>query len=233
MVITAETRMGRVLAYVRAHGVSAALEVTINFVLPYAIFSYANGRIGAAPALMASSGPPVIWSIATFIRARRLDAISMLVLSGIALSLVAFAGGGGVKFLQLRENLAGGLVGLIFLGSAAIGRPLILQLSRAGSKRRGADAAAAVESLSGDGAYRRAMTVATLMWGFGLVGVCAVNCALVFTLTIKQYLLVGGPISTVAIALLTAWTFWYVPRAVRRAFGRRPMVSDAAAKGST
>jgi hypothetical protein len=233
MVIAAESRMGKTLAYARAHGVSTALEVTVNFVLPYAIYSYANGRIGAAPALMASSGPPVLWSIATFIRARKLDAISILVLSGIVLSLLGYFGGGGVKFLQLRENLAGGLVGLIFLGSAAIGRPLILQLSRAGSKRRGADAAVAVESLSSDGDFRRAMTVATLMWGFGLVGVCAVNCALVFTVTIKQYLLIAGPISTVAIGLLTAWTFWYVPRALRRAFGQRAMASDATPKAST
>src|SRR5271170_2683446 len=78
-------------------------------------------------------------AIAAFIRERRVDAISVLVLSGIALSILAFAGGGGVKFLQLRENLVTGLVGLIFLGSAAIGRPLIYQLSRAGVRRRAAD----------------------------------------------------------------------------------------------
>jgi hypothetical protein len=232
MVITAESRVGKVLAYVRAHGVGAALEVVVNFVLPFVVYSYASGRIGAAPALMASSGPPVLWSIATFIRARKLDAISILVLSGIALSLLAYAGGGGVKFLQLRENLVGGLVGLIFLGSAAIGRPLILHLSRAGSKRRGADAAAAVEALSSDARFRRAMTVATLMWGFGLVAVCALSCALVFTVTIKQYLLISGPISYAALGLLTAWTFWYVPRAMRRAFGRQPMAPDAAKRST-
>jgi hypothetical protein len=229
MVIVAESPAGKVLAYARANGAKAAIEAAVNFVLPYAIYSYASGSLGAAPALMAASGPPVLWSIATFIRERKLDAISILVVSGIALSLLAFAGGGGVKFLQLRENLVGGLVGLIFLGSAAIGRPLILQLSRAGSKRRGADAAAVVEALSGNAAFRRAMMVATLVWGFGLVSVCAANCALVFTVTIKQYLLIGGPISYAALGLLSAWTFWYVPRAVRSAMNAVKTVSAGAA----
>ena len=80
-----------------------------------------SGRLGAAPALIAASAPPILWSIAAFVRQRKVDAISILALCGIALSLMAFAGGGGVKFLQLRENLVTGLIGLIFLGSVAIG----------------------------------------------------------------------------------------------------------------
>jgi type III secretory pathway component EscU len=55
----------------------------------------------------------------------------------------------------------------------------------------------------------------------GLVAACALNCVLVFVLTIKQFMLVGGPISYVAIGLLTAWTFWYVPRETRLAISRQ------------
>jgi hypothetical protein len=135
---------------------------------------------------MIASTPPILWAIAAFIRERRVDAISVLVLSGIALSILAFAGGGGVKFLQLRENLVTGLVGLIFLGSAAIGRPLIYQLSRSGVRRRAADKVQAFEALRDDTQFRRSMTVATLVWGFGLLAACALNCALVFVLTIKH-----------------------------------------------
>jgi hypothetical protein len=221
------SRLGRGVAFVRANGVKAGLEALFNFVLPFAIYSFASGRIGAAPALMAASAPPVLWSVAAFIRERRLDAISILVLSGIALSLVAFAGGGGVKVLQLRENLVGGLVGLVFLGSAVIGKPLIYRLARAGARRRSAEGV--IEALEGDADFRRAMMVATLAWGFGLTGACAVNCALVFAVTIQQYLLIGGPISYAVIGALTAWTFWYVPRALRRATSRRTATIESAA----
>jgi hypothetical protein len=220
VVSTAESRLAQVFAYGRAHGFKAALEAVFNFVLPFAIYSYANGRLGAAQALMAASAPPVLWSIASFIRQRKIDAISILVLSGIALSLLAFAGGGGVKVLQLRENLVSGLVGLAFLGSAALGRPLIYQLSRAASRRRSTEAAATVEALGYDPGFRATMMTATLVWGVGMVSLCAASCALVFVVSVKTWMLIGGPISYGVIGALTAWTIWYVPRAKRQAEAR-------------
>ncbi len=208
-------------SYVRTRGVKTGLEFVFNFILPYLIYSYGNERLGAASALIAASAPPTLWAIIQFIRERKVDAISILVLAGIVLSLLAFFGGGGVKFLQLRENMVTGLVGLVFLGSAAIGKPLIYQLARAGVRRRAADKAAIVEALRDDARFRAAMTAATLVWGVGLVATCAAHCALVFMLSIKQFLLISGPISYVTLGLLTAWTFWYVPRAIRSASARR------------
>ena len=221
MVSAAGSQLTKAVAYARAHGVRTSRELAVNFVLPFLIFNYFGPSLGAVVALMIASTPPILWAIAAFVRERKVDAISVLVLSGIALSILAFAGGGGVKLLQLRENLVTGLVGLIFLGSAAIGRPLIYQLSRSGVRRRAADKVQAFEALRDDTQFRRSMTVATLVWGFGLLAVCALNCALVFTLTIKHYLLTGGPLSYAIISMLTAWTFWYVPRAARQtAVGR-------------
>jgi hypothetical protein len=197
------------------------LEVAVNFGLPFAVYSLSSPSLGSVAAMMAASAPPILWSVATFIRERKLDAISLLVLSGIILSLLAFAGGGGIKVLQLRETLVAGLVGLIFLGSAAVGRPLIYELSRAGSRRRGKDAGVLLDALGDDRRFRRAMLVATLVWGLGLVAVCAVSCVLVFVVSIKTYMLIGGPIGYAKLGLLTAWTFWYVPREVRQALARR------------
>ena len=223
---TAETRLAKAAAYVRANGLKASLEAGANFVLPVLIYNFAAAHLGAAPALMVASAPPILWSIIAFIRERKLDAISILVLAGIGFSLLAFAGGGGVKFLQLRENLVTGLVGLVFLGSAAIGRPLIYQLARAGARRRSAEGTAALEALRGAVPFQRAMTLVTLAWGAGLSAACALNCALVFALSIKLYLLVGGPVSFTTIGLLTAWTFWYVPRAMRRALAGLPSAAS-------
>jgi hypothetical protein len=228
VVTTGDSRLASAVAYVRANGLRTGLEVVVNFVLPFAIYNYASGRIGPAPALMAAGAPPVLWSIVQFIRERKLDAISILVLSGIALSLLAFAGGGGVKFLQLRENLVGGVVGLVFLGSAAIGRPLIYQLAKAGAQRR-AKRADLVEALKEDVGFRRAMTVTTLVWGVGLLAVCAINCVLVFTISIKLFLLVSGPISYGLTGVLTGWTFWFVPRAMRAAWTRNGLSPDVQA----
>jgi hypothetical protein len=146
---------------------------------------------------MAASIPPILWSIAAFIREGKVDAISILALSGIALSLIAFVSGGGVKFLQLRENLVTG------------GRADLFEILR------------------GDIQFRRSMTVATVAWGFAFLGACALNCALVFMVSIRHFLLIGGPINYAVIGLMTAWTFWCVPRSMREAAARLAVAEHA------
>ncbi|HZZ32926.1 MAG TPA: VC0807 family protein [Phenylobacterium sp.] len=200
------------LAWLRANGVKAGVEVAVNFALPFAIYSWLKPSLGDVRALMAASAPPTLWSVWEFIRLRKIDALSIVVLAGIVLSLLAFAGGGGVKALQLRENLVAGLVGLAFLGSAAIGKPLIYQLARAATRRQSAEKAAMIEALGEDDRFRRIMLTATLVWGFGLVAICAGCCVLVSAVSIKLYLLVSGPVSYGAMGLLTLWTYWYVRR---------------------
>ena len=103
----------------------------VNLALPYLIYTLAQPRSGDVSALMASSGPPMLWSVVEFARNRRIDALSMVVLLGMGLSLLAFLGGGSVRFLQLREKLVTAFIGVVFLGSAAIGRPLMYELVRA------------------------------------------------------------------------------------------------------
>lgn len=214
------SRLSRLIAAIRGHGPKAALEAGANFIAPFVIYSLAHARYGDASALIAAGVPPLVFTLVEFLRARRIDAISVLVLTGLLLSLIAFAGGGGVRFLQLRENLVSAVVGLIFLGSVAIGRPLLWQLARARARRDAPDGLAVLEALRGDVPFRRAMTLATLVWAGGLIAASAVNCALVFLVPIQTFLLVSGPISYGAIALMTAWTFWYVPRAKKAADAR-------------
>ncbi|HLZ74854.1 MAG TPA: VC0807 family protein [Phenylobacterium sp.] len=220
MVSPMATKRDMALAWLRANGVKAAAEVAVNFALPFLIYSSFKASLGDVRALMLASAPPTLWSVWEFIRLRKVDALSVLVLAGIVLSLLAFAGGGGVKALQLRENLVAGLVGLIFLGSAAIGKPLIYQLARAATRRQSADKAAFIEALGEDARFRQTMMTATLVWGFGLTAICAGCCALVFSLSIKLYMLVSGPFSYGGMGLLTLWTYWYVRRSALAKVGR-------------
>jgi hypothetical protein len=220
VVSPADTRRAKAAAFLRANGAKTAVEVAVNFALPFAIYSLARGSLGDVRALMAASAPPLVWSLVEFIRIRKVDAIAILVLTGIALSLLAFAGGGGVKFLQLRENLVTGLVGLIFLGSVLIGRPLIHQLARAGLRRLAPEKAAMFEAQQDNPAFRRAMIVISLGWAFGLLAASAINCVLVFRLSIQQFLLVSGPISYATMGVLTVWTSVTMRRVVRDAQAR-------------
>ena len=217
-----------VTAYLRAHGVRIAGEAAINFVLPYLIFGWAKPHWGEVDALIASSAPPIAWSLIEFARHRKIDALSILVLSGIALSLLAYAGGGGVRMLQLREKLVTALVGCIFLGSAAIRRPLIYQLARATLARRSAAELSGFEAMKDNPHFRRSMTLMTVVWGLGLVAEAAVAGALVFTMSVKQFLIVGPILGNVTIGVLSLWTFWYSRTQRRKGEARR--AAEAAAR---
>ena len=105
---------------------------------------------------------------------------------------------------------------MVFLGSAAIGRPLIYQFARAGSLRGGSSAVERLTALRDDKLFKRSMTIMTVVWGFALILDVALGAALIFLLSIRQYLIVGPIEGYVFMGTLAAWTFWYQRRSKRR-----------------
>jgi len=226
------TRLAKVLGFIRGNGPTIAVEATVNFILPYVIFAFAQPHYGDVQALILSSIPPILWSLAEFARHRRVDALSMLVLLGIVLSLVAVAGGGSARFLQLREKLVTVLIGCIFLGSALIGKPLIYQLARAQMVRNSSDELEEFESLRSNKYFRRTMMVLTVVWGLGLLVDAAISIALVYTLSIKAYLAVNPFVSYGTTGALSLWTFLYVRQQRRKGAERRAAAEAAQQAGA-
>jgi hypothetical protein len=220
--VNAETGpIARFGAWVRKNGGHVAVEGLVNAILPFAIYNYAEAPLGDVKALLVSSAPPILWSLAEFARHRRVDALSMLVIGGILLSLLALLGGGGVKFLQLREKLVTGAIGLVFLGSALIGKPLIYQLARACMRRKSEGEAQEFEALRANAGFRRTMTLMTVVWGVGLLADVAVAVVLVFALSVREYLIVNPILGYGTMGALSLWTFLYGRRAKRRGQARR------------
>lgn len=207
------TSLARTATWLRTHAGGAAAELVVNVALPWLLYDQLAPAFGDVIALLASSAPPLLWALVEFGRRRKVDALSVLVMAGIVLSLLAVAGGGSAKFLQLRENLVTALIGLAFLASTALRRPLIYQLARAQLMRRSAQDATEFEANRDAPAFRRTMTVLTLVWGFGLVASAALACVLVFTLTISDYLLVSPFVGYGIMGALALWSAWYARRA--------------------
>lgn len=220
----AETRAEKIAIFLRNNGAHILGEALVNVILPLLIYSYAEAPLGEVKALLASSTPPILWSVVEFARHRRLDALSLLVLAGIGLSLLAMLGGGGVQFLQLREKLVTGLIGLVFVGSALIGKPLVYELARASMRRKSQTDAEQFEALQVHAGFRRTMTIMTLVWGFGLLVDVAVSVVLVFALSIREYLLVNPILGYATMGALTLWSFLYGQRAKRRGEARRAAI---------
>jgi hypothetical protein len=213
--------LAKALAFIRQNGAMIGVELLVNFIGPYLVYDLATPRLGEVHALMASAIPPIAWSLVEFARKRRVDAVSMLVVAGIGLSLLAFLGGGSVKFLQLREKLVTVIIGLVFLGSVVIGKPLIYELSRASLMRRGGAELGEFEALKDNIYFKRTMRIMTLVWGFGLIGEAALSALLVVSLSVRQYLLVSPVVGWGATGGLSLWTFWYVRRQRRKGAAHR------------
>jgi hypothetical protein len=222
------SRLAAAWTYLRARSGGFALELLVNAILPFVIYTLADRRLGDVGALIASSMPPIAWSIAQFVRSRTVDALSLLVVTGIALSLVALWGGGGAKFLQLRENLVTGVIGLVFLGSVAIGRPLIYYLARAGMQRRGASGELAdFEGMRDSPLFRQTMRLMTLVWGGGLVARTALAAVLVFSVSIPTYLAIQPILGYATMGGLGGWTLFYARRQQALGRARRAAAAEA------
>jgi len=205
------------------------VEIAVNFLIPLVVYDKTVAQLGEVGALIASSAAPLVWSLIEFARHRRLDAISLLALLGIVLSLLLYLGGGSAHVLQLREKLVTAIIGVVFLVSVLFNRPLIYELSRASMKRdpKQADALAALEARAEDPRMKAVMRTLTLGWGFGLIFDAGVSVWLVMHLSVRDYLLYGPPAGYGVIGLLILWTVLYVRRA--QAKGRARRAAEAAA----
>ena len=223
------SRLTKAWEWVRTKGIGVGLEVLVNGVLPFVIYTLTDARLGDVGALIASSAPPVGWSVLEFLRHRRVDALSILILTGIAFSLLALLGGGGAKFLQLRENLVTGAIGLLFLGSLAIRRPLIFYLARATMLRNSEAEAGTFDQMKDTERFKRTMIVMTLVWGLGLIARTVAACVLVFSVPIPTYLLIHPILGYASMGGLALWTLWYAARQRRLGAAQRAAAEAAQA----
>ena len=188
-------------------------ELAVNIVAPWAVYSLLSPHYGDTIALIGSAAPPLVWSIGELIIRRRVDAISAVVTIGILLTVVATGFGGSPKLLQIRENAVTGLIGVVFLVTLLLERPLLYHLAMATFARQGPEAAERLRAFgtSAKGAtfFRRL----TILWGIGLIVQTAVMVWLVFLWPIGRYLLLSPVIGYGILGLLLAGTFWYRRRA--------------------
>jgi len=174
------------------------------------VYQALDGHFGDVKALIASALPPLIWSAYELIKTRRLDAISVIVVASILFTLAATAMGGSARLIQIRDALVTGAVGLFFLFSLLLKRPMIFYLARATMARNTAEGANDFEQVWCKTGVPKLLKTLTAVWGAGLVGQTAVMCWLAYIWPIGRYLLVGPVIGYGIFALLMVWSLWYL-----------------------
>ena len=199
-------------------------ELAVNFLLPWLAYRLALPHFGETGALIVSAVPPLLWSLVELVRFRRVDALSMMIVGGIVLSIAAMGLGGSTRMLLLRESLVSGFIGVTFLLTLPLRRPLIFYLARATVAREMEGGAARFESLWQERpALVSSMRLMTLVWGVGLSCETALRSWMALTWPIERFLAISPLIGYGVYGALTCWTLWY----------RKSMRSRAEAQGET
>lgn len=205
----AEQFREKLTAFIRS---GHAVEMVINIAGPALVYYWAEPSLGRVHALIASAIPPIVWSVIQLIRNRRLDALSMIVLGGIALSLLAFFGGGGYRMLQLREHLLPALTAFVFIGSVAIKRPLFVAIARSVARRASHEKAEKLEQELKNEHVMRLLSRLTLAIGFILLLEVVIAVILVFAIPVKEFLVVSPIINYTIAGLFLAGLLYLKPK---------------------
>lgn len=185
------------------------LELVINLFLPWLVYRLTLPSLGSLGALYASAAPPMIWSVVEFAKVRRVDALSVLVLLGIALSIAVMALGGSPRILLVRESLASGLIGVVFLLSLLRERPLVFYLARATVARQEGNGASRFDALWNERAHLRTnLRMMTAMWGGALTAEMLLRCWLAWHWPVERSLAVLPIVSYVIYGAMMLWTIW-------------------------
>jgi hypothetical protein len=181
----------------------------VNIALPLIVYHFAAPHLGESNDLMLCSVPVILWSLSEIARFRRLDAISLLALLGIFLSLGAMTIGGNARFLLLRESLVTGMIGIVFLASLLFPRPLAYYLARSGEAKRSPEELKVSDAAWHEKHLVRAMYLMTWVWGLGLVSEAALRCWLVWSWPVEQFLAIAPFIGYGIYFSLMGWSLWY------------------------
>jgi hypothetical protein len=193
--------------------IGTAIELIVNLLLPWLVYRLALPTLGELGALYASAAPPLLWSLAEFAKVRRVDALSVLVLLGIALSITAMALGGSERILLVRESLASGLIGVVFLVSLLRERPLVFYLARATMARQQADGVGRFETAWRERPLLRAnLRMMTAAWGSALTAEMMLRCWLAWRWPIERSLVALPIISYAIYGVMMGWTVWMQKR---------------------
>lgn len=195
----------------------------VNVALPWLAYRLAFPHWGQAGALAASALPLIAWMTVDLLRYRHFDALSALVLAGVLPSLATTLIFNDARLQLIEDPMVSGFIGIVFLASLALRKPMVFYLARSTVSREDPRSAERFERHWRDrptlAAYIRLMT---LVWGVGMIGENIVRSAVVLQWQNDPR---AASVSTVlryaVYAVLTVWTF-LVRRRIKRDAQRYP-----------
>ncbi|WP_158660747.1 VC0807 family protein [Nocardia seriolae] len=181
-------------------------DIAVPLAAYYALYGAGYSDFAALLGGAVFSGVMVIIEV---VRARRVDAMSALILAGFVFGIVSSMISGDARLMIVRDSLTTAGIGVAFGVSALIGKPLTYVAARkafSGSPQKVAEMEYKFENVP---MVRRLHNRIAGMWGVGLIGESVVRVVLAYRLPIhtmawlSSVLMVGVTVVLMAVTVRT------------------------------
>ncbi|WP_285593025.1 VC0807 family protein [Actinomycetospora sp. NBRC 106378] len=169
--------------------------------------------VGDATALLAATVAAGVRIVAVAVRTRRVSAFAALMLGVYAVGLAASFVTGDPRLMLLKDSVGTAVVGVGFLVSLVVGRPLVLAALESTSPARAEEVGRLYATVPG---ARRTIRGITAMWGVGLLTEALVRVPIVLALPVSVGVAVSQLLTLGVIVVLSVVGGLWVRAARRR-----------------
>ncbi|WP_067687558.1 VC0807 family protein [Nocardia jejuensis] len=168
-------------------------------------------------ALLAGAVVSGVMVLTGVIQARKIDAMGVIVLGGFAVGLIGSLISGDARTLIVRDSFGTAVVGLAFLISAMLGKPLTYAAIRKTLAATDPAKLAVVEqTYRTNPAARRLHVVSTVLWGVALTGEAALRVVLAYQLPVHTMAWLSSVLMVGTISVMVVVTAQIVKRLKRQ-----------------
>jgi len=192
-------------------------DIALNATIPAALYLFAKRFVSPSEltALLWATGFPLLKSAYGLTKRREFDPVALLILLGLAASVIAVLFGGDPHLLLIRESFFTGAFGLGLI-SLMLPRPIMFYFGRYFMAGRDTQKRDTFNARWQNPIVRRAHRVVTVTWGLVYLGEFVLRIVLVYNLPAPMVLAIS-PFSTGLVTIGTIiWTFWYAHRVRNR-----------------
>ena len=159
--------------------------------------------------LLVASLFPILGNFISLLRHRHLDVFGVMMLIGLAVSIVAILLGGNPRLLLIRESYTTGAIGLALLVSMVLSRPLGYYFARQFLAANDPTRIARFEELWQVPFFRKSLQGATIFWGVLMLGEFAIRVVMVLTFPVLLVLAISPIVFDVLIISgIAVSAFW-------------------------
>lgn len=203
--------------------------ILFGVVLPFVTYGMLTDHgVSKVNALLLISLWPVVETLLSLAVRRRVDEFGMMMLALMLLGALSALAYNSTELVFLKDSAITALLGLVYLGSLAMPRPLMFYLGRRFATDGTPEGLAHWNGLWQYPGFRRTQYLMTTVWGAGFLLEAVVRVVLTYALPTGTMVLVNNVLPAVVVAALVSWTI----RMGKRGRARQEAARAAAAGGA-